>query len=69
MLALSLVKDATERGVMVVIAISLCVFQLPWVGMLVGLITVFALLGPSAFVNQKVELDFAHTKREGSDKN
>jgi hypothetical protein len=62
MLALSLVKDATERGVMVVIAISLCVFEQPWVGMLVGLITVFALLGPRSFINQKVELDFAHDK-------
>ena len=68
MLALSLVKDATERGVMVVIAISLCVFQLPWVGMLVGLVTVFALLGPRAFINQRVELDFAHTKQTHSDK-
>lgn len=60
MLALSLVKDATERGVMVVIAISLCVFEQPWVGMLVGLVTVFSLLGPRAFLNQKVELDFGH---------
>lgn len=60
MLALSLVKDATERGTMVVIAIALCVFNEPWIGMLVGLITVFALLGPKAFLNQKVDLDFGH---------
>lgn len=62
MLALSLVKDATERGTMVVIAISLSVFQEPWIGMLVGLITIFALLGPRAFIHQEVDLDFAHDK-------
>lgn len=68
MLALSLVKDATERGVMVVIAIALSVFNEPWVGMLVGLVTVFALLGPRHFIDQKVDLDFAHAKDNESPK-
>nr|MBX2837773.1 xanthine permease [Gammaproteobacteria bacterium] len=47
-LALSLVDDATERGAMVITAMAFSVFE-PWLGLLVGLIAVAALCGPSVF--------------------
>ncbi|MFT5573873.1 MAG: hypothetical protein ACI9FR_002809 [Cryomorphaceae bacterium] len=48
-LALSLVDDATERGAMLITAMSFSVFE-PWLGLLVGIITVAALCGFKVFV-------------------
>ena len=47
-LALSLVEDATERGAMLITAMAFRVFE-PWLGLLVGLITVTALGGINVF--------------------
>jgi len=47
-LALSLVEDATERGAMLITAMAFSVFE-PWLGLLVGLITVTALCGINVF--------------------
>ena len=52
MLALSLVEDATERGAMLITAMAFSVFE-PWLGLLVGLLTVATLCGPSVFVPQE----------------
>ncbi|MGC1507422.1 hypothetical protein [Ketobacter sp.] len=55
-LALSLVKDATERGTMVIFAMALSVFPEPWMGMLVGIISIIVLCGPKVFIpNHKIE--------------
>jgi hypothetical protein len=51
-LALSLVDDATERGAMVITGMAFSVFD-PWLGLLVGLITVAALCGIKVFVPEK----------------
>ncbi|MEH6517152.1 MAG: hypothetical protein V7742_10730 [Halioglobus sp.] len=51
-LALSLVEDATERGAMLITAMAFSVFE-PWLGLLVGLITVAALCGFEVFVPDK----------------
>lgn len=51
-LALSLVSDATERGAMVITAMAFSVFE-PWVGLLIGLITIAALCGFKVFMPQK----------------
>jgi hypothetical protein len=51
-LALSLVEDATERGAMLITAMAFSVFE-PWLGLLVGLITVTALCGFEVFVPDK----------------
>jgi hypothetical protein len=48
-LALSLVEDATERGAMVITAMAFSVFE-PWLGLLVGIITVAALCGFTVFL-------------------
>lgn len=48
-LALSLVDDATERGAMVITAMAFSVFE-PWLGLLVGLITIAALCGFKVFM-------------------
>ncbi|MFT6408760.1 MAG: hypothetical protein ACJAQ6_002181 [Arenicella sp.] len=48
-LALSLVDDATERGAMVITAMAFSVFE-PWLGLLVGIITVAALCGFKVFI-------------------
>jgi hypothetical protein len=53
-LALSLVKDATERGAMVITAMAFSIFE-PWLGLLVGLITIVALCGPSVFKPKQAE--------------
>lgn len=47
-LALSLVDDATERGAMVITGMAFSVFE-PWLGLLVGLITVVTLCGVQVF--------------------
>lgn len=52
-LALSLVDDATERGAMLITAMSFSVFE-PWLGLLVGIITVGALCGFKIFVPEPV---------------
>lgn len=49
-LALSLVKDPTERGAMVLTAMAFGIFSKPWIGLLVGLVVILMLLGPKAFV-------------------
>ncbi|MGH1472321.1 MAG: hypothetical protein ACRBCS_14105 [Cellvibrionaceae bacterium] len=49
-LALSLVKDATERGAMVLTAMALGIFKEPWIGMLIGLISIITLCGWQVFV-------------------
>jgi hypothetical protein len=51
-LALSLVNDATERGAMVITAMAFSVFE-PWVGLLIGIITIGALCGFKVFLPQK----------------
>ena len=51
-LALSLVEDATERGAMLITAMAFSVFE-PWLGLLVGLITVTALCGFEVFLPDK----------------
>jgi hypothetical protein len=51
-LALSLVQDATERGAMVITAMAFSVFE-PWLGLLVGIITIAALCGFKVFVPDK----------------
>jgi hypothetical protein len=48
-LALSLVEDATERGAMLITAMAFSVFE-PWLGLLVGFVTVAALCGPKVFM-------------------
>lgn len=53
-LALSLVQDATERGAMVITAMSFSVF-VPWVGLLVGIIVIAALCGFQVFMPKKVK--------------
>ncbi|MFT6267951.1 MAG: hypothetical protein ACJAVV_000756 [Alphaproteobacteria bacterium] len=51
-LALSLVSDATERGAMVITAMAFSLFE-PWLGLLVGLITIAALCGFKVFLPAK----------------
>ena len=51
-LALSLVNDATERGAMVITAMAFSVFE-PWIGLLIGIITIGALCGFKVFMPQK----------------
>lgn len=51
-LALSLVQDATERGAMLITAMAFSVFE-PWLGLLVGIITVAALCGVKVFIPEK----------------
>jgi hypothetical protein len=53
-LALSLVQDATERGAMVITAMSFSVF-VPWVGLLVGIIVIAALCGFQVFMPKKAK--------------
>lgn len=53
-LALSLVKDATERGAMVITAMAFSVFE-PWIGLLVGVVTIVGLCGVNVFKPQKTE--------------
>lgn len=53
-LALSLVKDATERGAMVITAMAFSIFE-PWIGLLVGVITIVGLCGVSVFKPQKAD--------------
>jgi hypothetical protein len=47
-LALSLVNDATERGAMLITAMAFSVFD-PWLGLLIGVITIVVLCGPKVF--------------------
>lgn len=47
-LALSLVEDATERGAMVITAMAFSLFE-PWLGLLVGIITIAGLCGVHVF--------------------
>ncbi|MFT7109308.1 MAG: hypothetical protein ACI843_000968 [Psychrobacter glaciei] len=47
-LALSLVSDATERGAMLITAMAFSVFE-PWLGLLIGFITIVVLCGPKVF--------------------
>jgi hypothetical protein len=51
-LALSIVNDATERGAMVITAMAFSLFE-PWIGLLIGIITIAALCGPSVFMPKK----------------
>ncbi|GAA5317057.1 MAG: permease [Candidatus Pelagadaptatus aseana] len=53
-LALSLVDDATERGAMVITAMAFSLFE-PWLGLLVGVMTVIALCGVEVFKPQPEE--------------
>ena len=48
-LSMSIVKDATERGIVVLIAVAFSVFE-PWVGMLVGIAIILVVIGPNVFV-------------------
>ncbi|GBL03795.1 xanthine permease [Glaciecola sp. KUL10] len=47
-LALALVNDATERGAMVITAMAFSLYE-PWQGLLIGIFTIIALCGVSAF--------------------
>lgn len=49
-LALSMVKDATERGAMVITAMAFGIFDEPWAGMLIGLVAILALCGWRVFI-------------------
>jgi hypothetical protein len=49
-LALSLVKDATERGAMVLTAMAFGIFAEPWIGLVIGLISILALCGLRVFI-------------------
>jgi hypothetical protein len=51
-LALSIVNDATERGAMVITAMAFSLFE-PWIGLLIGIITIAALCGPGVFMPKK----------------
>ncbi|MBT1451163.1 xanthine permease [Glaciecola sp. XM2] len=48
-LALSLVDDATERGAMVITAMAFSLFE-PWLGLLIGIITIAGLCGIRVFM-------------------
>lgn len=48
-LALSIVNDATERGAMVITAMAFSLFE-PWLGLLVGIITIAGLCGIGVFM-------------------
>ncbi|MGQ9425697.1 hypothetical protein ACXYTJ_08520 [Gilvimarinus sp. F26214L] len=67
MLALSLVKDATERGAMVVTAMAFALLE-PWLGLIIGVVTVATLVGPKVFLPDHEVEDFgpitAHKKPE-----
>lgn len=54
-LALSLVKDATERGAMVITAMAFALLE-PWLGLLIGVITVATLVGPKVFIPEQHEI-------------
>ncbi len=63
-LALSIVDDATERGAMVITAMAFSVFE-PWLGLLIGFITISALCGPQVFspnnqTKQAAPIDASH---------
>jgi ABC-type antimicrobial peptide transport system permease subunit len=45
--AMAIPKTTTERGVVLLTAVSLAVFQ-PWVGMLIGVAATILLVGPAA---------------------
>src|SRR5690606_21149996 len=51
-LALSLVKDATERGAMVITAMAFALLE-PWLGLLIGVVSVALLVGPTVFIPEK----------------
>jgi len=53
-LALAIVDDATERGAMVITAMAFSLFE-PWLGLLVGLITIAGLCGFKVFMPNKTE--------------
>lgn len=53
-LALSLVNDATERGAMVITAMAFSLFE-PWLGLLVGIITIAGLCGVKVFMPDKTD--------------
>ena len=55
-LALSLVKDATERGAMVLAAMAFSIFE-PWVGLLIGIVTIVVLCGPGVFLRKVAEAE------------
>jgi hypothetical protein len=42
------VSDATERGAMLITAMAFSVFE-PWLGLLIGFITIVVLCGPKVF--------------------
>jgi hypothetical protein len=56
-LALSLVKDATERGAMVLTAMAFSVFD-PWLGLLIGLVAIITLCGPKVFLPDHLVQEF-----------
>ena len=57
-LALSLVKDATERGAMVLTAMAFGIFREPWVGLLIGLVSILALCGWRVFTPSHMIQEF-----------
>ena len=57
-LALSMVKDATERGAMVLTAMAFGIFREPWVGMLIGFVSIIALCGWRVFTPDHLIQEF-----------
>ncbi len=45
-----MVKEATERGAMVITAMAFGIFDEPWAGMLIGLVAILALCGWRVFI-------------------
>ena len=62
-LSMSLVKDATERGAMVITAMAFSVFE-PFVGLVIGLVTILALCGFKVFIpdHEIDEIESVHPK-------
>lgn len=69
-LALSLVKDATERGAMVLTAMAFSLFE-PFQGLIIGLVAIVVLCGPQVFIPGHKEDDFGpvHEKAKSPDSN
>lgn len=63
-LALSLVKDATERGAMVLTAMAFGIFAEPWIGLVIGLIAIITLCGFRVFIPDHKTDDFGPVHAE-----
>ncbi|GAB1262099.1 hypothetical protein [Aurantivibrio plasticivorans] len=64
-LALSMVKDATERGAMMITAMAFGIFDEPWIGVVVGIVSIITLCGPSVFIPGHAIDDFGPIDEHG----